>query len=289
MYRLILRESKYSLIRTIINISIQAGILILVTVLYRLNYNVIMDATSLVFKLPVEVIAFLGFETTITDYNLVFYMSFIMMPVNLLAAYTACNMAYRSIYRDEHFGTLRYYCCQMYSRNQLCSAKYIWSLLSFLLSYLILHCILLLLVMIAGDGEIYVGQILIMCSRMFIRGFAVIAMFQSFAFLAAAIDCKKANDKQISGWLIFGTLILGNIYKVVYAIRWCLEHINQDAEYLNKYAALLKKLYWLSPMSWLNPFALMTGNILVIKYIICICLITVSVILAETVYHMKSL
>jgi hypothetical protein len=102
-------------------------------------------------------------------------------------------------------------------------------------------------------------------------------------------------DASFGKYLVFSTLIAGNLYKLRDLGIWLIELFNErttlhfDPAGLTENFGWLDRLYWLSPLSWLNPYALQNGRTLAWQYWACVFLIAASGFFMVFVYRKRKL
>ena len=77
----------------------------------------------------------------------------------------------------------------------------------------------------------------------------------------------------MSGFLmliLYGPLLLGNIYKLCGLTGWLMDYVERPVEWPGRLLTVLRRLYWVSPLSWLNPYAGQLDKGLGLKVMICV-------------------
>lgn len=242
-------------------------------IVYQVKKSLLFKTFSYVLALPAPVYAFLGLPEGVVTGNLAFCIQFVLMLLNVWIAWSFCSRAVQNIWREERTGSIYTLCNQWYTRRQLALGKYLWSIASFAVNYLLLYvtsCIL----MAAGSlrnsqSAAYAGKI----SGMMLGGMFVIVFLISVC-TCYAMAVKRRNSTSFITGIIIVPIIIANLFKIRNLLLFLAEKAEISLEWSG---GLLDKLYWLSPMSWINPFAENDLGTAILQMIICIVLSALAV------------
>lgn len=262
MVWLIRREWKRGWRHLWLPLFLQMLILLIPGVLYLVMREQINTWITKIYELPVEVYALLGIQEWGAGWDAGRCQMFIMMFLNVWIAWSACMRMLRGVYMDEDNGTIYSLCNQMYSRSQLGLSKLLWGTLSFLSAYLILSLELMVLIGI-GNQKAAIETDFAAIATQQMNVMLVVVMLMSLTFLYAACT-RYIPDYTKYGFvicLVFGTWILGNIYKLRDLVFWIMQQLEISVGELHDKLLWLNVLRQYSPLSWINPYMQFEGNL----------------------------
>lgn len=278
----------------------EAVILLLLPVLlfsgYMVDKTVCFQIADSIKSMPEAMYAFLGLPPKVASPNLLFFILFGMMPLNIYLAKRKCRQVIQAVWWDERSGSIHSLLNQYMSRKQLAAYKYLWLMGSFILEYLLWHLLTLPLILIGSVNAEQRLNGLNTMAKSFFMGAIVLIMLQSAAYLYAL--CKNPGDyaeMRVANWLVFGTLFWGNIYKVRDLVIWLGTFFSEKTtleisfEGLGGALGWLNHLRWLSPLSWLNPYMEMAGGGLWLRQLIGLVLIGLAVLGGVAGYRRRNI
>lgn len=273
----------------LIQICTLVGIPWLLFILCKIKEDIFLRAFSYIFRVPQELYAFLGLTSEVQ----VCVWHYLLFPVVFLNAWAVWKNAVRAkliIRREEHTKSIYLLCNQLYTRQQILLEKYIWSMAGSLGIHLLWGISLLVLASLTSADPTQKAANTGTALALLLIGCAVNLLVISVMFLYTVCKStrKKAGYSSGADLLIFGTLALGNAYKLRDAFYLLMAKLKVEGDWLVKLKGILgwlEKLYWLSPLSWLNPYKAQMNKYAGIQIGICILLAAAFAVL--TVYFYK--
>lgn len=269
--------------------------LLLVT-LFMIDSSVLFNFSSFILAFPKEVYALLGIPNGTYGRHFVFFIFYAMLVLNIWFAHKKCTQAVQSLRWDERAGSVYLWVNQMTGRKQFVLLKYFGTLVSFWSVYFFWHAVLYLMVHIGAyefQRQSYIGVIF----KLFLFGGSVITMLITIAYFYAVLKESDGGDLDTScaRYLITGTLITGNLYKVRDLIIWIIELFNENTSLsfnpqgLINISLWLNDLYWVSPLSWLNPYVFHRDGAISLLYFVSIFLTVIFGTLMIFIYQRRRL
>lgn len=228
----------------------------LVFLLYRLFKWNIIPLMLQIKQLPEELYVFMGITAGTETGNQNFYLvSLFVLAGVVILILTMHDMA-ESFYADERCGMMALMTNQWYSRKEILLAKYFWNMAVFFLGILVwtLENVLLIAVGSLSASQIGSGIALLFraCVWMLLVGALLLTVI---CFLTICPkDGKRIDVGERIAILLGVSLLLGNLYKIRDAIGWLLRLLKIKDQIVHTIGGWLDWLYWISPLSWLNPF-----------------------------------
>mgnify|MGYP001029427499 CR=1 FL=1 len=246
--------------------------------LYCFHKEWLFQTASAVLSLPKEIYVFTGLNHNVTTGNIRFYVFFGVMIIQAWMAWNACCRTLELLQADERTGSICFICNQWYSRRQLGMGKLLSSSVVFLAQNTLWYSIVLfftLLGSVNADQRVTALKaiFLLWIRTSFVTGMLIILTFCMGVFLRNSI---RKGASWVSAFLLI-SLMLGNLYKIRDMVLWLMESLELH------YANILEKLewldwgYWLSPLSWLNPYTDITVGMMLIQGGICIIISVLGV------------
>lgn len=241
-----------------------------VFLLYYFHKEWLFRAASAVFSLPEEIYAFAGLNHSVTTGNIRFYILFGVMLLQIWIVWNACWRTLQLLQADERTGSICSMCNQWYSRRQLGLGKLFCSFTAFFLQNTLWYCIVLLFIcMGSANGEqrgaAFSTIILLWVRSSLVTGMLICLTFCAGVFLKRPV---RQGTSWVSGILVC-SLLLGNLYKVRNLLQWFLEQILEGMGDSLEKLRWLDHGYWLSPLSWLNPYGDSAGETVAVQLLIC--------------------
>lgn len=209
-----------------------------------------------VFVLPEEVYAFTGLNHNAVTGNCLFYILFAGMYLNVWMAWNACSRTLYVLQADEQTGSIYTICNQWHTKKRIGYGKILCSLSTFWGQNTIWHCVMLILALAGSvNGEQRINAVGVIL-RLWFQVTVVVSMLIVLTFCAGSC-CRYPMGKGL-GYVnayFAGSLIAGNLYKVRDLGRWVMAYLEMPVSYTGADFQWLDFGYWLSPLSWLNPFA----------------------------------
>lgn len=242
-----------------------------VFLIYYFHKEWLFRAASAVLSLPEAIYAFIGLNHGVTTGNIRFYISFGVMLLQAWIVWNACWRTLQLLQADERTGSICFMCNQWYSRRQLGIGKLICSLTAFFLQNTVWYTIVLVFILIGSpNGEqrtAALSAVLLLWIRSsLVTGMLICLIFSVGVFLRQPV---RQGTSWVNGMLMC-SLLLGNLYKVRDLLQWFLEQIPADFGGIPENLGWLNHGYWLSPLSWLNPYRELTGVAMVIQPLLCL-------------------
>lgn len=230
---------------------------LLVFLIYMVKKVWLFRAMLLVKSLPEAAYAFLGLTAETETGNLWFYLLFTAMLLNVYVIWEIMTGIAYAVYSDERSSAVYTLCSQWYSRGQLMVARYLANVFVLVVKYLLWYielCLFILVGSITREQRVSGFHVL---SGWLVRSIAVSFLLMSVVYLLA-VSSRRGKQRDISSWgglLVFGTLALGNLYKIRNLVIWIFLYLERDVSGIMRRWGWLNRLYWISPLSWVNPFA----------------------------------
>ncbi|MDR2889307.1 MAG: hypothetical protein LBV33_05645 [Lachnospiraceae bacterium] len=269
---------------------------ILIMIGYMVGKTAYFGIASGLMSLPEPLYALMGISPQAVTGNIMFYVLFSLMILNVFLARRKCRQMVQAVWWEERNGGIRSFINQFVSRDQMAIYKYIWLVFTFVVEYLLWHVIMLLAILIGSINAQQRQNALEAMTRLFFAGGFVIVLLMSVAYLYAMK--KKITiyaEYRIASRLVFGTLILGNIYKIRDLLVWFGDYASEKTSLvlpmggINDIFGWLNELRWLSPLSWLNPYFETGGSLLWIRLTIGFVLSGVLFYLGLRIYRKRSI
>lgn len=244
-------------------------IMLAVFLLYIIRKSWLFRLADAIKVLPLELQAFLGLSSDVSTGNLCFFMKYALLPLHIALAFHFCWKAAERIRADERNGSIYSMCGQWYSRRQISVVKCVFPFIVMFFGYGTFTLYNILFIML---GDITWQQRLADAGSFLVLWLRVVLVLGLLASVCIwrALCSKSADVFVMPEWLLCGTLTLGNIYKVVDALLWILEYTGHDGTGLQKWPDMLHVLYWVSPLSWVNPFMDLSAAQIILQVILCV-------------------
>jgi len=274
MIQLIRREWKRWRKNLLSDLAFRILTLFLVLVICILKRNELQFYLIKFFDLPEAITAFSGYDSWNGMGNTSYYILFAMMFINVSIIWKACKRTLRIVYMDENNQSVCSICNQLCSRQKLVVSKYLWAIISSLVSYVILSICMCVMIKIgnavAKQGTDFNILILLrtygaeifgsaytdwnMLAMQIVKVLIVQLMLVSLTFLYAVWTRNAYQMKYgFITFLVFGTFILGNLYKLRDILYWAMREAEISIGKIEEVTLWMDKLFWISPLSWLNP------------------------------------
>lgn len=237
----------------LLHMAIEMCLLLSVFLIYSLKSSWLFSGLSYIGSLPPVLYAFVGFPEVMPSGSLRTFIEFLIMCFHVWLAYSFGNRGIQSIWREEQDNSIYLICNQWCSRCQLAYYKLTWTAVSMLATYFALSIVSILFLLIGSvNRSLVLGNIL----EMF--GWTARGCFSLLLLLVICVSyamCSSYKEQTMgAAVVVFGTLTIGNLFKVRDLCCWVLERLQIDSTLLRQILGWLDGLYWLSPLSWINPF-----------------------------------
>lgn len=241
-----------------------------VFLLYYFRKEWLFQTASAILSLPEEIYAFMGLNHGVITGNIRFYILFGVMLLQIWIVWNACWRTLQLLQADERTGSICSMCNQWYSRKQLGVGKLICSMMAFFLQNTIWYGIVLLFILMgSANGEQRVaafGAVLLLWLRSsLVTGMLIAITFCGGVFLKRPV---REGMSWVNGILVC-SLLIGNLYKVRDLLQWFLEQTLVGVGGILKNLEWLNQGYWLSPLSWLNPYKNLPEGTAVAQMLLC--------------------
>ncbi len=259
-------------------LSIEIAVILTMCILFLLRRSRLDEFVDDILRMPSAVYAFWGITSDAAGGTASFYMKWALMPLQVFITWWVCDRTVRSVWLEEEQGGIYVLCNQWYSRQQIALAKYLWNVIQFILSY----CMLFVLCAVLAGNSWGIGALI----GLFLKGILVIMMFLSVSYCYAVVSERKSSIRW-ADFLVFGTLAIGNLYKAGDLITLLLQRSNRDYAGFYRMTHWLYGLKWISPLSWLNPYAEYGIGSIIIRAAICLTVIAGSTALGLLGYRVR--
>lgn len=267
MRSLLLKQWKREIIH---NIILGFVFFLLVFIAYKTGKSFLFKVMSVVKSLPEAACAVLGIFYSTETGNILFYFLFTELFLQAWLAWKACAKIAYMIRGDELSGRVYNVCNQLFSRKQLAICYYLCGIIYTLTIYLVWNGILLLFALVGSFNQEQRIASLLTVSRVSLKGTFVLILLISVSFMCSTVLKRRNEGRPIANLLVFGTLLLGNGFKLVDLMIVTAGYLEKDTGSLQAISAAMRNLSWLSPLSWMNPFSQAKWNISAVQMIICI-------------------
>lgn len=248
---------------------IQLCLIVVVCMIYVIFSEGLGCFKTYILSLPEAVYSLFGVSDKMNGSNIYFYIHWALLLLNIWIMRKQCKGAVESVWREEFSGYIFLMCNQLYSREQIFIAKYIWSVLNFLCNYTLFYLAILLPVGLSKAGDKLTGILGIL--MIYGKSVLVFWLFISVTITYAVFAPKKRVD-YFTDLLIFIPLVIGNIGKLRDVIILLIQRANGNYEVFFRFTRWIDGLKWLSPLSYMNPFTYFSAGEELAQVIICIVL-----------------
>lgn len=282
------REWDYQKQELLIHMSVEIGLLFSLFVIYELKSEWLFKVFSYIKTLPPVLYAFAGFPEELPNGSLLTFIRLLMMWLYVWLAWSFGARGLESIWREEEDNNIYLICNQWCDRFRLGIYKYTWSAVSMLATYFVLFFFsIFFLVIGSANRELLFQNVMAMLCWM-VRGCFSLLLLLSIC-VSYAMCCRYREQTMWVYFVVFGTLIVGNLYKVRDLICWILEQLRINSDGLRNLLGGLDVLYWFSPLSWLNPFSGSETLQITTQFIICIIITSLFMLAGIFRYRTREL
>lgn len=269
-------------------LGIQAVVMLVVFLVYIIKKAWLFKVAEGVKSLPDALQAFFAMRPDITSGNLLFFLEYALLFINISVAWNFCGKSMQRIWAEEENSNIYSMCNQWYSRRQISIVKSVFPLFALFASYGIFILYNSILAMVSGiTWEQRLGDAGSLFGLWF-RVCLAVGLLVSVC-VCRALGGKATDISNWSGWLIFGTIVLGNLYKVRDALCWLLEYVGRSSAGLQKWLGWLDLFYWLSPLSWANPYAGLSAGKAILQAVLCAGISACFLIWGSRMYEKRDL
>lgn len=269
------------------NMLIWQGVLVAAPVLLYILYcgsrKTFINMGHALFELPAAVYAFAGFGHSEECGNFRLYLYMLLMILQTAMAWKGCRRMVRSVYGNEDNGSIYTLCNQWYSRRKLIVLNYLWIVGSAVTGFVLSYLAVMLMAWKGTIGETARMQAVHFLAGQMGYGIIVLCLMLSLAFVYTVYN-RRAKYHTGSG-ISLGLLVIGNLYKVRDVIFWLLEKKDIPLQEARGLLSWMDGLYWISPLSWLNPYADRGSGKCSVQIVVCSVIIIVSVTLGILGYE----
>jgi len=269
---------------------------VLILLLYLIYPPILLNMAFTFLSLPSEVYAFLGIPPGTYGEHFSFFIFYAVLLLHIWFAYKKCTQAVKALRWDDRNGSIYLWINQLVSRRQFILLKYVGTLISFWAVYFCFHLVLFMTILIGANQYQFKISAGVIVKLFFLGGFVITMLITIASFYAMIKESDDGgSDTSCAKYLIFATLLSGNIYKVRDLLIWVAELFHErttiklDSQGFADAFSWLDGLYWLSPLSWLNPYALDSGRALSVQYFLCIFLTAVFGFFVIFIYQKRKL
>ena len=263
----------------------------LVFLLYKLAKLPILHVMNLLKGLPAPLLAFAGIrqETQTGSVNFYLLATAALMGVGYLMQ--SMRRCAESVYEDERSGMELVMLNQWFSRSDLSIGRFVYQVGCFLAGSLLWFLEIALLIVVGSITAMQRSSWLLSLVNMELRYAAVGILLLAVIYFFA---CAPREGLQIAvgdtiALVLGGTLLLGNLYKLRDVILWGLKTMGNEGTTISKLFGWLDGLYWVSPLSWLNPFMEKGVAVTAIICVVCLILAFVLFILAGECFERRKI
>ncbi|MCM1568344.1 MAG: hypothetical protein NC081_02725 [Roseburia sp.] len=248
------REWDYQKRGLLIQWAVGVSLLLLLFLIYSLKESWLFNGLSYVKALPPALYAFVGFtEETLPSGSLFTFIELFVMCLHVWLAWSFGARGMQSIWREEEDNHIYLIANQWCGRYELAIYKFTWSAVSMLATYVALFLPGVVLLLAGSASRVLLLENVMAMLGWMIRGCFVLLLLLTVC-VSYALCCGYREQTYWAGGVVFGTLIIGNLYKIRDLACWILERLQINGELFNRLLGWLDGLYWISPLSWLNPF-----------------------------------
>lgn len=274
--------------RFIVHTILPSVIIIIVFFLYKIKKDWLFSAVDMLFHLPDTVLAFMGLSAFLETGNISFFLNLAAIPIQLWFAWYACMLTFMMMQEEERTERILSICNQKYNRKELSVIKFRCINRMFFLPYLIWSMLLTLLKVIGSFNQEQRSSAFENSIKILFISAAVYVLLVAVCFMMAMIQKKGKDAKPFVNLIIFGILIVSNIYKVFDLVLEIAVYFQKESPILVDMGTKLQQLHNISPLYWLNPYAENEIAVIIVKICICICLGSICFILGRILYQRRS-
>lgn len=261
---------------------------VLLLIVYIDKKEVLFKISAAVFAAPEEIYALFGLVSGTSTGSILFYMRFLVMLLNIVYICYSCMRIGRNVFYYNHNGSL-FTLFEWYSRKKLLIEKYLWTIISAVLVYIIFYLFAgLMLIKGSVTTDIAMDNFHKFIPGMY-DGIIVLVILMSLTFMTVMFG-NKSIEKDGVGWAVFwsvGCMLIGNLYKIPGIIYLVGDRMGINIARNKNLIETLKYLKNISFLSWLNPYE--AGINLVYKIVICLVSTVFSVVISDIIYERKNL
>ncbi len=214
MLNLILYEIKKHSKAMIIENAVIMALLTITPVVYKLNKTILFKLSGFILSLPKEIRELLGINTRTQTDNLIFYILYVLMLINIALIWISCSRVFKLIYDDEKSGRILSLCNQVYSKGELCIGKYLSALFTFYIQHIIIYLYAIMFIWLFSFNYQQqlseVKKLLILMSISLI----VITLYISATFVFSVVRNSLVPSYIWLCLIIFLPIVLGYIFKI---------------------------------------------------------------------------
>ncbi|MCR5102530.1 MAG: hypothetical protein K6B41_14380, partial [Butyrivibrio sp.] len=256
---------EYNIIKRIIKYKKEKGyyiglflvlLLPIVMIIYYINNKrMLFSITRKLFLLPWQIYVFFGVSRGEQGSNSSFFIFYMMMFLNLFFVYHAIKGPSEEIRKQQKSSVLYMTLGQMKTAEDVFWEGYIWHLIKIIPFYIVWNLIGQIIAMLGAYSRTQRFTTLGLGASSLFRGVGILFFLITVSYVYGIVSRKDCNIK-LSGyiWGFLGILfILGNLYKVKDYIIYFNVSIGKNMESIAESLKWLDKLYWVSPLSLMNP------------------------------------
>jgi hypothetical protein len=243
---------------------------LVVFTVYKINRSWLLALPRGIYQFPEEIAPLFGLKEGLGTGSVSFYLLFFAEFLNFWMLWNACSRMINSIYRDVRGEGLHLFMNQMYSREQLAIGKYTGQ--AWISFFQISVWNLFLFVLIAAGSSLPQQRIqaLYTILRLYGISLAGYSFYLAVCFFLSVRKAGKGVDFGPGGLLV-GTLLIGNLWKgrdCLLLLFRTLSVSDRLTQAVSRAFGWLDKLYWLAPVSWMNPLLLQGSKVLLLQMVL---------------------
>lgn len=243
---------------------------LLVLILYKIDRRILLAMARGIFRFPKEIYGLFGLKEGLATGSFGFYLLFFALFINFWMVWDSCSRMITGVYRDVRGDGLYSLMNQLYSKEQLAFGKYSAKALGAVFQVTVWNVFLMVVILLGSGLAQQRSQGILTIFRLYVISLAVHIFFLSASFLLAIWKAGRGREMSPAG-LLLGSLFVGNAWKGRDVLLLLFENIHLSEERIRLFGRLfgwLDGLYWVSPLSWMNPMQLQTGGVLALQMVL---------------------
>jgi len=240
-------------------------------------------------SLPVAIINLLGIQADTQTGNINFFLFYFTSLLFFWFAWRTIKSTSRLVFEQEQFGRIYRSINQTHTRTQFLLLEYKKAVIQMYYKYGIWMLFLLIMLLIGSANWGQRAGSVITWGTLLIKGGSILTLYLSLTFLLAIYKLPTRVSSKFCNAIIFLPWILANAHKLISLYQWLAANLNNAPSHLNleNYLAFLKKLYWVSPISWYNPFTSQTLGMHILQTLFCIAASLLALVLSNHICKTK--
>lgn len=264
-------------------------IVMIVFLLYKYQKSVLLEIGMLIKSVPEEIQLLFGVELDTEIGNCTFFLFYSSMFLLFWFVWRAFLITRYILEEVEKNGKFYRVCNQIYSRKEILNNLFLKMSIRFYMPYILWSLFLLLFLLLSSINQLQRETVFFTWSKMVGMGICVCTAYIS----GICIYYVRNKTDKYSGMLSYKSVsvpwFFANIYKLIGVVLWGINLFDKNYLLLDfmEIQMMLKNLYWISPISWCNPFTYVPNAYIIVQISISIVIVLIMVMGARHLYEKK--